>query len=145
MSWLSPSSWFLSAEDIAAGRAADEKLRALNEAAAQRGSISPLELERRNQAQQDSDAGTYAPGVNGSFRQGWQEGQQNVEDVIKDTTSAIANGVGSVIAAPAKGLASGMPWWLWLIALVALLVYVGMMPGVSASVLASARTLLKRK
>jgi hypothetical protein len=130
--WYSPARWFLSSDDLEAGKAADRKLEELNRQAWQEGRITTEEYARRQEAIQNNSSDQYLLQVDGAFKEGWREGEQTVGTVIKDTVAGVAGVAGSVVAAPVKGIVAGLPWWLWLLGGLAVLVYLGALPRILA-------------
>lgn len=131
MSWYNPTSWFVDKENVEAGAAADAKLDALNAQDYGRGgriyekieadqgtaaANSTLE-EVLNNAASDATASSIEAAqedVNEAFVTGWNEAYD------KRTSQAK-----SVIGAPFKVLWDSLPWYVWLLAGLALFIYLG--------------------
>jgi hypothetical protein len=69
-----------------------------------------------------SDTSAYGQNVkadvNSAFAQGWKEGAQNV-------SSTISGAFNRIIADPLRAVVFGLPWWLWLAALLFVFGYFG--------------------
>lgn len=125
--------WWIK-DDVEEGKRLDEKLGQLNRDAVTRGVWSDEEFKAAEKRRADGSADTYAGGVVADFREGWQEGEQTVVGAVRDTTAAVLGTAGDIVKAPLSGLIRGLPWWAWLLGIVALLAWTGTLPGVAVAV-----------
>jgi hypothetical protein len=133
-------SWFYLGDEVEKGKQLDEKLASLNRDALARGVYDSGTFAEAEANRQKEDSSTYSAQIDGAFGDGWRDGEQTVVNAVEGTVGAITGAAGSVVGAPLKGLLKGIPWWLWILGVGALLTYLGMLPGV----LAGARKLFKK-
>jgi hypothetical protein len=110
--------------------AADARLRELNQAAVDRGVWTPDQ-----KAASDARIADQAPvtdQVDQAFSAGWKEGAANVSNTVANAVSGVTGAAGDLISAPLGGLLRGIPWWLWIVGLVAGAAYLGLLPGLLA-------------
>lgn len=132
VAWYNPSDWFLSAEDIAKGAEADRRLEELNRQAWEQGKITTEEYNRRRGEIDANSSDKYQAQVDDAFREGWREGEQTVAGGFKAVVGGVTGAAGSVIGAPLRGILAGIPWWLWIVGVLAALVYLGALPRILA-------------
>lgn len=125
--------WWIK-DDVEEGRKLDEQLGQLNRDALQRGVWTEDQYRAAEDRRAAGSADTYAAGVVEDFSVGWKEGEQNVYEAVRDTTAGVLGVVGDVAKAPIKGILAGLPWWAWLLGIVAVLAYTGTLPGVAMAI-----------
>lgn len=141
MSWF--SQWLLGEGEVQKGRTADAQLAALDAAAFEAGTISADEFARRNRAREVESADTYLAQIDGAFVEGWQEGERTVQGAVASTVGGAAAVVRDVVGAPLVGVVQGLPWWAWLLGIIALLGWAGLLPSAGLAAGAALRKVWK--
>lgn len=112
-SWRRGEGWdstfgylYLSQEEIDRGRNLDNRLDASNRAAFERGTITQDQFDASSRRLSESQFGNLLTDPNssiwGGFKEGWQEGADNVQGVIKKG-----------LAAPINFTFGAIPWQVW--------------------------------
>lgn len=124
--------WYLDSEDVSTGKRLDAQKAELDRKAYEDGKISGEEYSRRQMADAPNLAGGYGDQVIEAFDDGWDTGKQNVADTIEKTVRSVSGTAADVFAGPLAGFTKGLPWWAWIAGGVALLAWLGLLPGVVA-------------
>ena len=124
--------WYVDQADVDKGRALDQQKAELDRKAFEDGKISAAEYERRQMADAPNAADTYRGQVNDAFDEGWADGKAAVIDTVSGTVRSVTGTAADIVGAPLAGLFKGLPWWAWIVGTVALLAWLGLLPGVIA-------------
>lgn len=114
LSWL-----FTDKENAARGAAADAELRRIKDERIASGYYSPEQvtaIQRSYETDAYLNEAQAQQAINGAFWEGWNDGRKNVSNAITGTLNR-------VVADPLRAIVGGIPWWLWLVALGALVWY----------------------
>ncbi len=121
MSWL--PNWITGhdAENQARGDAAAAELTRLKDEKIASGYYT---AEQAIQIQKNYETDAYLneeeaqEAIGEAFDEGWEEGRQNVSNAISGTLNKVVGG-------PLRAILGGIPWWLWLAAILGVVGYFG--------------------
>jgi hypothetical protein len=113
--------WMFGVNDLTAqGAASDAQLATLNSQELASGAITQAEYDQSSANLAKSDSSTYSDQMTTAFGQGWNEGYNAETNGIKSAINGAVSGVTGFVW-------SSIPWWVWVVAGVVVLGYLGIL------------------